>query len=755
MVRNRFSAQRVRRPPRRAALAAISLVAALGSSTPAAANEYTINACQADRTNYSTHAFEDFATRGMMWKRACDPEGPGLRGLVTANVVRSGRVARGARSYFVMRAPDGTRFARFHWSGQARRRDCRYALQLWASRPDGPPVPIKNVRANRRCPRPQLAQAAGWPRPRTYDIGGATKIVQRVVCVGSKETPYCSSRGLNYIRTFKAQATVVDTSPPTVSIVQDNPFTRGEWVSGVQSVTYDAWDNVGVRVVRPILGSAALRDTARACDFALRIPCTNGQGGVSVDTRGLTEGTQALILQAEDAAGNPANSSAVTARIDNTPPGAVQVGLEGGEAWRSRNDFDASGVNPDEGDRAPIAAAHYRLCQGSAAECVEATQSGIGIGRLGDLAVPAPGEWQLRVWREDAAGNKEPGNASVPVALRYDPAPPELGFEPSPPTDPTAVWVRAVDGISGIASGQIELSQEGSGTWHTLPTQVDSGRLVSRIDDASFAPGNYQLRAAATDHAGNQAGTDRRMDGTPMTISLPLRASTTLHAGVVKSRTVQRTIRRRGKRRSVRRRVEVLRPSAQVTFGGRTPIRGELQDAAGDALAGAEIHVLSRSATTAEHLVGVVTTDAQGRYSYMAQADSSRTLRFVYNGTAVTLPAERDVSLFVRAASTLRVNRRRLLNGQAVRFSGRVRSLPTPPAGKLVELQVVLSGRWQTFRTTTTDANGSWRVRYRFRRSCGVLRYRFRARLPAEAGYTFETGRTKVVAVRVRGRPCR
>src|SRR5215210_6866117 len=103
-------------------------LALLAATGPAAASEFTINACQADRASFSTQAFEDFATRGMLWKRACDPEGPGLRGLVTANVVRRGRVARGARSYFVLRAPSGTRFARFTWSGQARRRDCRYAL---------------------------------------------------------------------------------------------------------------------------------------------------------------------------------------------------------------------------------------------------------------------------------------------------------------------------------------------------------------------------------------------------------------------------------------------------------------------------------------------------------------------------------------------------------------------------------------------------------------------------------------------------
>lgn len=240
-----------------------------------------------------------------------------------------------------------------------------------------------------------------------------------------------------------------------------------------------------------------------------------------------------------------------------------------------------------------------------------------------------------------------------------------------------------------------------------------------------------------------------------MRVILPLRASTVLQAGVVKTRTVRRRVRRHGRRRVTRDRVDILRPSARVRFGGQTPVQGRLENAAGQPIAGAEIQVFSRSSVTPEQLVGVVGTDAQGRYSYMAPADASRTLRFVYNGSAVTLPAQREVTLFVRAASTIRVNRRRLVNGQAVRFGGQVRSLPTPPAGKLVELQVVLSGRWQTFRTTTTDPNGRWSVRYRFRRSCGILHYRFRARLPAEAGYAFETWRTQVVTVRVRGRPCR
>ena len=94
---------------------------------------------------------------------------------------------------------------------------------------------------------------------------------------------------------------------------------------------------------------------------------------------------------------------------------------------------------------------------------------------------------------------------------------------------------------------------------------------------------------------------------------------------------------------------------------------------------------------------------------------------------------QREVRLRVPAASSLRVDRRRVLNGQAVRFSGKVRSVPFLQSGKLVELQVRLSDRWQTFRTRRTDAAGRWSVPYRFRRTVGVQRYRFRLRLPPEA----------------------
>jgi hypothetical protein len=308
----------------------------------------------------------------------------------------------------------------FRWAGTVRRRDCGFALQLYADAPDVRAVSIKNVRANQGCPRPGVGQAAGY-RSRTFSIEGATRIVQRVICVGAPGQSSCSARGLNYIQTYKASVTIADILPPTVGVVADTPLAQGAWVSGTQPLDYDASDNVGVRVARAIVAGQAVAHDERPCAyadqgemFADRVPCPNGRGQMTLDT------TQ---LQAEDPAGNVGTSDPVTVRIDNTPPGRVDVGVAGGEGWRNSNDFALSWTNPPEGDRAPITAAHYKLCPTGGGSCVSDEKTAQDIAGF-HVAVPAPGEWRVSMWRRDAAGNADERAASVPVTLRYDPEPP-------------------------------------------------------------------------------------------------------------------------------------------------------------------------------------------------------------------------------------------------------------------------------------------------------------------------------------------
>jgi hypothetical protein len=226
-----------------------------------------------------------------------------------------------------------------------------------------------------------------------------------------------------------------------------------------------------------------------------------------------------------------------------------------------------------------------------------------------------------------------------------------------------------------------------------------------------------------------------------MVVALPLRVPTTVRAGVV--------IRQRTRRHRT-----VFAPRARVHLGRQVKVAGELKTRAGRAISGAEVQIFERSVASAEHPIATLRTDDRGRWVYLARATSTSVLRVLHPGSATTLPSQREVRLVVPATSTIRTRPRRLLNGQVVTFRGTLQSHPIPVAGKLVELQVVLSGRWQTFQTVRSDPSGAWTARYRFRRSCGLTRYRFRARFPAEAGYPFESGRTRAVVVRVRGRPC-
>ena len=128
----------------------------------------------------------------------------------------------------------------------------------------------------------------------------------------------------------------------------------------------------------------------------------------------------------------------------------------------------------------------------------------------------------------------------------------------------------------------------------------------------------------------------------------------------------------------MRRRIETVEPQARVALWREAQIVGRLQASDGRPIPNAEVQVLSRSALLPERLEAVIRTDSEGNYAYLAGPGSTRTLRFAYLGTPVTLPSTSEATLLVPAASTIRPRPRRLRNGQAVRFTGRLRSLPPP-----------------------------------------------------------------------------
>jgi hypothetical protein len=145
--------------------------------------------------------------------------------------------------------------------------------------------------------------------------------------------------------------------------------------------------------------------------------------------------------------------------------------------------------------------------------------------------------------------------------------------------------------------------------------------------------------------------------------------------------------------------------------------------------------------------LGIVSTDKNGAFTNRAKAGTARTIRFQYAGTPTTRPAASEVTLRVRAATTLAPSRRSLRNGETVVLRGRLRGGPVPAAGKVVTVQARTQRGWLTFGT----ARARGRYRYTFTGTSTTVRYRFRAVVLREEAYPYMRGTSPTVTVLVRG----
>jgi len=383
----------------------------------------------------------------------------------------------------------------------------------------------------------------------------------------------------------------------------------------------------------------------------------------------LSDGKHTLWASAVDAAGNT-NAEARTVYVDNTPPDPLLPDVMGGTAWRRSNGFAVSWTNAPN-DAAPIMRAHWKLCTLDGACSTRGARTVQDVHQLPNVAVPAPGDYRLYVWLEDAAGNQRDANAVVSVPLRFDPEPPELAFLPPDPTDPLRVAVNASDGHSGLASGEIEMRASGGNTWHGLATERNGSQLVAYVDDERFRRGSYEFRAHAEDQAGNEASTGQRIDGSAATIRLPARIDTRLRVGIPQPRRAGR-----GRR--------WIDANVVARFSRRLRLRGRLTNADGQPIDGASVEALERQPDRTTLPIGLATTGEEGRFRYVLRANRNRELLFRYGGARRIAPATSAFRVRVPSLSSIAVDRQAVRNGEAVVFTGRVAGLPLPSTGKLV-----------------------------------------------------------------------
>ena len=158
-----------------------------------------------------------------------------------------------------------------------------------------------------------------------------------------------------------------------------------------------------------------------------------------------------------------------------------------------------------------------------------------------------------------------------------------------------------------------------------------------------------------------------------MTLTLPLRARTSVRAGV------RRTVRRHGRRQ---RRRAVLDRKARVLFGHQVRVTG----VSGRLLAGRwETPRFRCSHERRRHPNGpsqLLRTDQHGRFEYLSGRPRPRSCASSIK--APLRPFRRSARYAVGPGnSTIGTHPRRVVNGQTVTFVGRLRSLPVPIRGKL------------------------------------------------------------------------
>jgi hypothetical protein len=477
----------------------------------------------------------------------------------------------------------------------------------------------------------------------------------------------------------------------------------------------DPWHNGGALP----LDAEGERPVSGIRGYRVRIGGQEALVATSLPLDELPEGGTPVEVRAVSGAGVESTAVRTLLKLDRTRPVVTAEGVPAPDAW-SRNPVRIALRARDQAALSGVQSLGWTL-DGAAEDLHEDDEAAIEVATDGRHSV------SFRAL--DRAGNSSPAQTA---AVRVDRTPPEtVTFEAPDPADPALVQVVVADATSGVAGGRIELRRAG-GNWRRVPTSLEHGRLLTRLDDAALRAGAYELRAVVTDVAGNEAVGTRRSDGAPAALTLPLRRRTAM---------------------SVRRTGRTLR--AQLTASG-SPLAGRevaltqrlRGRATWRAVCGKRTVVIARASSAGGGCP--LRTDAAGRVAVRLPPGPSRTLRVSFAGDALLLPSSGRARIRTAARARLRATPGTVRAGRAVRFGGRLLGGHVPRTGKLVELQARVGAGWRTFATLRTDRRGHFRHVHRFSPVSGGRTYWFRLRVRRETAYPFESAMTRPVVVRVR-----
>lgn len=673
----------------------------------------------------------------------------------------------------------GTRFGRWRWVAPPTAAITRISGTWWQALHDGMEQRLGSVDYHGGFhPFATAGSTNVGQRGFVADFPPSPAFEDRLLCARGEDR-WCSLDPGSWSSLVGLTFTIDDHAPPGATI--SGHLTDGGWRRGSQRIDFSGSDSgAGVQYGETTIDGARVSHVEYDCSQAwiegewrgTRMqPClTLVNGSVTVNTWSFSDGTHSIGHCATDYAGNAACVPSRRLLIDNNPPAHPRgLKLTGGEGWRTRNDFDFSWSNPDQGPASPIGGAHWRIVGPAGFDSGAQIAWGRNIAVLADRTVPRPGAYRLQVWLRDEAGNFD-ADTAVEMPMRLDDIPPGVAFEPvrdtSGPELPETVTAEVADEHSGAAGGEILYRRLEAERWLDLPTKFQvgkrpgSGTLVARLPEG-IAPGAYVFRAEATDVAGNRAASMRRADGTEMVLRrTPPPGAPGQLPGAMEDSTPAREVAKPKKARLFARLGWRKRRGEGVTvpFGAAAWLSGRLLTAEGAGLAGRALRVVSRPSpgAIAKRRVETVRTGERGGFRLELRPGPSRRITVGFDGEPGFAVARRPgLALRVRSGLLLHAGPRQLRTGEVVRIWGRVRSggAGLPRRGKLIAVQYYEeeARRWRPVLVTRSDHDGRFRASYRFRYVSGTARIRLRAVALAEERWPYVPGASRSLTVRVRG----
>jgi hypothetical protein len=500
-------------------------------------------------------------------------------------------------------------------------------------------------------------------------------------------------------------------------------------------------------------GTQVLNGPSEPRDDSVWQQCPNPVSwSFSVDTRSQvpTDGAFQINLSAVNAAGVVATVPK-TVWVDNDPVGV---------SFRTPNDPSPSvwvnhAVTLDATPSAGPSGVGGMNCQTDDAPARPYPASGLTIDGNGVHTVSCV------AWNQATGPQGQPNTGGNSTTIRIDEAPPAIAFEPTNPSDPTAVVVDTSDNESGAAGGSIEMAPAGTNDWTSLPISFDGTHLRAGFDDAGMN-GSYAFRATACDNAGNCATTTHDL-------ALPVRAapdsqvSLTRIVNPLQRRIVREQVRvgwhwatirrdhklvrvkRGGHLKTIRvvkyveqcstKRVHTTRngwrlrricrtPQVHVTktlfvhYGRKVTLAGLYTTASGVPLSGQPVRILAApdNNSGAFTQVAIVTTGPNGSWSATLPPGPSRIIRAVTDGTATLLPSSGQVTTIVPAkVKLLRVWPRHVPWGGTVHLVGQLIGGYLPPDGALVRLRIGSGSARVTYGIREhVSGNGRFTTSYTF-----------------------------------------